>query len=294
MDLVQIRYFVALASTLNFTRAAELCNVTQPALTKSIQRLEDELGGALLLRERASTRLTALGTEMLPMLEQIHAAAMRAKQYAAELKSQVASPLRVGFSLDAPLPPFAPVFAALAAHFAVFKLTVTQASRAGLIEGLRDGTFDAGVMTEDATPLDRMHSWPLFKDLAILLVPMAHSLAGLDPIPAGAVTKVALVCSAQGDRTTVYDRPSSPFAPAQHQAGTAAQAADLVRAGLGVTWSTELAGPVEGLTRRRVDWRDRHDVVLVAAAGRPMTRAVDAFIKLVRARAWQGADATRA
>ena len=50
MDLTQIRYFLALARTLNFTRAAEACNVTQPALTRSIQRLEEELGGPLLLR----------------------------------------------------------------------------------------------------------------------------------------------------------------------------------------------------------------------------------------------------
>ena len=55
MDLTQIRYFLALAQTLNFTRAAEACHVIQPALTKSIQRLEEELGGPLLLRERALT-----------------------------------------------------------------------------------------------------------------------------------------------------------------------------------------------------------------------------------------------
>ncbi len=47
MDLVQIRYFLALARALNFTRVAEACNVTQPTLTKSIQRLKEELGGVL-------------------------------------------------------------------------------------------------------------------------------------------------------------------------------------------------------------------------------------------------------
>ena len=43
MELHQVRYFVAVSRLLNFTRAAEQCNVTQPALTKAIQKLEFEL-----------------------------------------------------------------------------------------------------------------------------------------------------------------------------------------------------------------------------------------------------------
>ena len=53
MELHQIRYFVVLAATLHFTRAAEACNVSQPALTKAIQRLEDELGGTLFFANAA-------------------------------------------------------------------------------------------------------------------------------------------------------------------------------------------------------------------------------------------------
>ncbi|OUR87209.1 hypothetical protein A9Q81_26210 [Gammaproteobacteria bacterium 42_54_T18] len=47
MDFNQIRYFLTLSETLNFTRAAEQCFVSQPALTQAIRRLEDELGGEL-------------------------------------------------------------------------------------------------------------------------------------------------------------------------------------------------------------------------------------------------------
>jgi DNA-binding transcriptional LysR family regulator len=68
MELFQVRYFLALSKTLNFTRAAEACNVTQPALTRAIQRLEEELGGALLYRERSLTQLTELGKVILPHL----------------------------------------------------------------------------------------------------------------------------------------------------------------------------------------------------------------------------------
>src|SRR4029450_6087470 len=75
MQIYQVRYFLALARTLNFTRAAEQCNVTQPALTKAIQKLEQELGGTLIHRERHLTQLTELGKMILPTLEKILAAA---------------------------------------------------------------------------------------------------------------------------------------------------------------------------------------------------------------------------
>src|SRR5438552_2930921 len=58
MKMHQVRYFLAVARTLNFTRAAEQCNVFQPALTRAIQQLEDELSGKLLRRERNLSHLT--------------------------------------------------------------------------------------------------------------------------------------------------------------------------------------------------------------------------------------------
>ena len=82
MELHQIRYFLAVASTLNFTRAAEQCNVTQPALTKGVQKLEQELGGPLIYRERQLTQLTDLGKEVLPMLERTLASAETARRRA--------------------------------------------------------------------------------------------------------------------------------------------------------------------------------------------------------------------
>jgi len=64
MELNQIKYFLNLAETLNFTKAARLSGVSQPSLTRSIQRLEDELGARLLYRDGKDTRLTALGRDL--------------------------------------------------------------------------------------------------------------------------------------------------------------------------------------------------------------------------------------
>ena len=50
MELYQIRYFLAVCDTLNFTRAAEQCNVAQPSLTRAVKKLEDELGGEFVFQ----------------------------------------------------------------------------------------------------------------------------------------------------------------------------------------------------------------------------------------------------
>ncbi len=83
MELHQIRYFLALGETLNFTKAAEVCHITQPALTRAIRNMEEELGGLLFSRERNNTHLTELGRLIEPHLTEIMARAGEAKQTAA-------------------------------------------------------------------------------------------------------------------------------------------------------------------------------------------------------------------
>ena len=79
MEMHQVRYFLAVADTLNFTRAAEQCHVSQPALTRAIQQLEEELGGLLLRRERKLTHLTDFGRLIEPHLRQLSTDAEAAK-----------------------------------------------------------------------------------------------------------------------------------------------------------------------------------------------------------------------
>jgi DNA-binding transcriptional LysR family regulator len=65
MELREIRSFITLAEQLHFGRASRLLHISQPALTKQIRRLEEELGGALLARSRHGTQLSALGQQFL-------------------------------------------------------------------------------------------------------------------------------------------------------------------------------------------------------------------------------------
>ena len=98
MEMQQVRYFLAVAKTLNFTRAAEESNVTQPALTRAIKQLEDELGGELIRREGRHSHLTDLGNRMQPLLKQCYESALTAKALAAKVKKGDVSTLSIAVS----------------------------------------------------------------------------------------------------------------------------------------------------------------------------------------------------
>ena len=236
MDLTQIRYFLTLARTLNFTRAAEACNVTQPALTKSIQRLEDELGGPLLLRERLLTQLTPLGQAMLPLLEQTYAASERVKEHAASLKRDLSSPLRLGLALDVPTGPFAPLFGELARHLPGFELTMRDAPRADLAEALLHGTLDAALVTGGTALPDRLNRWPLFADAPVLVMLPGHALdrGGEEAVPLAALDGMALICAGpECGMARLMARAGEGHGiqrGQRHRADTPGRAADLARA----------------------------------------------------------------
>src|SRR5262249_39280010 len=96
MEMHQIRYFLAVCENLNFTRAAEACNVTQPALTRAVQKLEEELGGLLLHRERNHIRLTEFGQAMRPHLQNILSNTESATTTAKSFLTLEDAPLRLG------------------------------------------------------------------------------------------------------------------------------------------------------------------------------------------------------
>jgi DNA-binding transcriptional LysR family regulator len=98
MEMHQVRYFLAVARILNFTRAADECNVTQPSLTRAIKQLEAELGGDLFRRERPAAQMTELGQRMHPLLKQCYEAATGARELASSFKSGEVGALRIALT----------------------------------------------------------------------------------------------------------------------------------------------------------------------------------------------------
>ena len=182
MEIQEIRYFLALAETLNFTRAAERCNVSQPALTRAIQHLEDKLGGPLVHRERSNTHLTELGRMMRPyfqhVLQQIEEARTRAKSFAKLDKTR----LTVGLMCTIGPHRLVDLFAAFRESYEGVEIYMKDAPASLLEELLTKGEIDVALFCRPEEPDDRFHTLPLYRERFVVAVAPGHPLERLNAI----------------------------------------------------------------------------------------------------------------
>lgn len=291
MEMHQIRYFLAVCRTLNFTRAAEECNVAQPSLTRAVQKLEEELGGPLFYRERANTHLTELGRLMQPHLEATFSAAQAAKDLATDVRKGKVASLRLGIDLSVPLRPVGETLSRLYRSLDGVELTLGAGTRCDVLEQALDGEYDLIVASLAGEMPERLRSWVLFRERCQLIVPKDHKFANLVQIGFGDLDDVALVtrtdcclkdmvlkaCAAAG---------STPHI--RHTAASETQLQELVLSGFGLGIHPRSVPLQEGLVALEFEGQTvERDVVLAAVAGRRFSLATDAFVKIARATSWQ-------
>src|SRR5271167_4720943 len=139
MEMHQVRYFLAVARTLNFTRAAEECHVAQPSLTRAIRQLEGELGGDLFRRERPHAQLTELGQRMLPLLRQCYESALGARSLASSIKSGEVGSLRIALSGTIDVTLLMPQIVELQKHFKHLELKLLRGNAEQIAEFMKSG-----------------------------------------------------------------------------------------------------------------------------------------------------------
>jgi DNA-binding transcriptional LysR family regulator len=174
METHQVRYFVALAETLNFTRAAERCNVTQPSLTRAIKLLEDELGGPLFHRERNNTHLTELGRTMQPFLTEIHANILAAKARAQDVMKLRDASLDVGLMCTIGPIKLVDLMATFHASYPDVELRLRDGRGQVLQEALIAGELDVAVMGLPEPFDERINAIPLFTESFLITFASGH------------------------------------------------------------------------------------------------------------------------
>lgn len=146
MTLVQLRHFVVLADLASFVQASKALYVTQPALTRSIQALEDELGGRLFDRLGRRIALTPFGSEALQRARRLVADAEALRQTGKGLQAGLTGALRIGLSSGPGALLSVPLMLHMGAHHPRLKLQISRGNTAVLIDELREQHVDAAVV----------------------------------------------------------------------------------------------------------------------------------------------------
>src|SRR4051794_16672935 len=213
MELHQVRYFLAVASTLNFTRAAEQCNVTQPALTKGVQKLEQELGGQLIHRERQLTQLTDLGKEVLPMLERTLASAETVRRRAQEFQRKEVAPLSIGLAPSISASLVLDPIAEIAKCVSGLHVELREGATEHLVDLLLEGEINAAMVGDVQDVPARMDDWSLFEERYVALLAPTHKPAKRPSISIDALRETILLERAGCDITPKIQRSYFPKEP---------------------------------------------------------------------------------
>jgi DNA-binding transcriptional LysR family regulator len=290
MEMQQIRYFIAVAKTLNFTQAAKDCNVTQPSLSRAIKTLEDELGGLLFRRERSLTHITDLGGMMLPILTQCYESALAAKALATSYKKGVTAPLRLALSHTVNITLLVPALTELVKIFPGIELQFFRGTGSEVAERLKSGGCDLAITGGISEAWDRFDGWPLFEEGYALTVNKTHPLATRNRIEIKELANLRLV-------SRPYDEHADELMAQLRTAGVDPKSVDhmlleqdllsLLEANLGAAIMPDTASANSNLRGVAVDGLGlRRSVSLYAVAGRERSAAATGLMKLLRAADW--------
>ena len=174
----QLAGFIAVAEELHFGRAAERLNMTQPPLSRQIQKLEKSIGTELLERDNRKVQLTPAGIAFLDEAKRLMALANRAPITARRIATGRAGVLRVGFTAASGFSILGPLLEEIAAILPEVDIDLQELVTGEQIQGLLTGELDMGLARP---PFDRevFDSHLLYRESMMLAVPAGHRLTEL-------------------------------------------------------------------------------------------------------------------
>jgi DNA-binding transcriptional LysR family regulator len=251
MELRHLRYFVAVAEELNFTRAAKRLGINQPGLSFQIRQLEKEMGTALFYRRTRGVELTTAGKLLLEeayvILKQVEAAKISVGRRARAEIGQI----NIGSSAGTYFHPLIPaIIREYGMHFPDVILHPQAHSTSLMVARLRAGLIDIAFIRLPINDSEGLAVELLVDEPTVMVLPTGHKLSGSASVPLAAFAEETFVLFPRELNPANYDVIISAFKRAGfspklgQQAPLAAEAIPLVAAGLGVSivprWTAEV------------------------------------------------------
>ena len=290
MEMHQVRYFLAVARTLNFTRAAEECNVAQPSLTRAIKLLEGELGGDLFRRERPRAMLTPLGERMFPLLKQCYDSAQSARALAALINDGEVGVLKLAVSGSIELGLILSHVNELRKSFSEIELKILRGTGPQLVEYLKAGEAEMAIAASIGAAWDRLDCWKLFDESFDMVFSREHRLAGQENIGLDDLKPERFLLRSHCERCTELAdllRAKGLNADHRHEVSSDQDLLALVEANIGIGFLPRTVNAPQTLVRTVVKGFDLgRTVCLYGVAGRQRTPVASTFMKMLRAASW--------
>ncbi|MFJ4169851.1 LysR substrate-binding domain-containing protein [Paenarthrobacter sp. NPDC089714] len=174
----QLAGFIAVAEELHFGRAAERLNMTQPPLSRQIQRLEKIVGAELLERDNRKVELTHAGQAFLDEARRLMALAERAPVAARRIASGRSGLLRIGFTAASGFSILGPLLEEIAGVLPDVDVELQELVTGEQINGLLTGQLDLG-LARPPFDTEAFDSHLLYRESMLLAVPSGHRLTAL-------------------------------------------------------------------------------------------------------------------
>ena len=292
MEMHQVRYFLAVARTLNFTKAADECHVAQPSLTRAIKLLEGELGGELFRRERPRAMLTPLGERMYPLLKQCYDSAQSARALAAMINDGEVGSLKIAVSSSIELGLILNEVNELRRSFSDIELKILRGTGPQLVEYLKTGEAELAVAATIGDAWDRLDTWKLFDEPFDMVFNRSHRLANHETIGLEDLKQERFLlrshCEKGADLAELL-RASGLNADKRHEVSSDQDLLALLDANIGIGFLPRTVNTPPSLVRAALPGFDLgRTVCLYGVAGRQRTPVAATFMKMLRAAKWPG------
>jgi DNA-binding transcriptional LysR family regulator len=295
MELRQLRYFIAVAEELHFTRAALRMHIGQPPLSQAIQSLEEDIGAQLFERTKRSVKLTTAGELFLIDARRILAMTESARDTAKKAALGETGELRIGFTFSTPFTSlFSNVIKDYRASYPEVRLSFHELSTNRQLEQIEKQQLDLGFIrppngaTEENMKIPHLRLNLLRRDPLMVVLPVSHALSKKKKVALKELAEESFIMYPHKAGTGIYPQVmrlchAQGFTPkVSHEVGEASTIIGLVAAACGISI---LPGSFERLQMEGVAYRPISDSnamtsLLLVRPNNDSNPLIDAFARL--------------